>query len=163
MSEKNKIDMKQLKKCFEEAGFFEVSTYLNSGNVIFSAKEDNLSCIIEELIKAEFGLDIPVYIIKKDELDNILEKAPSWWGTDDKNLYDNLIFVLSDDTVENLCKQIGEPSEELEKVQVYQNVIFWTFDRARYQKCNWWKRTATDGIAERLTIRTANTVRKVCK
>ena len=163
ISRKNKIEMKQLKKCFEEAGFFDVSTYLNSGNVTFSAKEDNPKCIIEELIKVECGLDISVYTIKKDELDNILENAPSWWGNDDKNLYSNLIFILSDDTAENLCELIGETSAELETIQIYQDVIFWTFDRTKYQKCNWWKRTAADGIAERLTIRTANTVRKVCK
>ncbi|MEE3496543.1 MAG: DUF1697 domain-containing protein, partial [Butyrivibrio sp.] len=45
----------------------------------------------------------------------------------------------------------------------YKNVIFWTFDRQQYQKCNWWKKTATNEIADRLTIRTANTVKKVCK
>lgn len=58
---------------------------------------------------------------------------------------------------------VGQPSEGLEKVQIYKNVIFWTFDRNNYQKCNWWKKTATNGIADRLTIRTANTLNKICK
>ena len=40
ISGKNKIPMAELKACFEELGFLEVRTYLNSGNVIFSSDED---------------------------------------------------------------------------------------------------------------------------
>lgn len=36
---KNKIPMPSLKAAFEKAGFFEVGTYINSGNIIFSAGE----------------------------------------------------------------------------------------------------------------------------
>lgn len=199
ISGKNKIEMKELKNCFEKVGFSDVSTYLNSGNVTFSTDESgsktdmeglkkdnhqnliegftegnsrnlieeftegNSRNLIEKIIREDFGLDIPVYVIKNDELKSILENAPSWWGTGDKTQYDNLIFILSDDKADDLCKLIGEPSEELEKIQVYHNVIFWTFDRSKYQKCNWWKETAKTGMAERLTIRTANTIKKVCK
>ena len=35
---KNKISMKELKAGFEELGFRDVVTYLNSGNVIFPVK-----------------------------------------------------------------------------------------------------------------------------
>ena len=40
ISGKNKISMAELKKGFEELGFQEVKTYLNSGNVIFSSEKD---------------------------------------------------------------------------------------------------------------------------
>ncbi|MBQ1170973.1 MAG: hypothetical protein IIX48_00035 [Lachnospiraceae bacterium] len=56
---------------------------------------------------------------------------------------------------------VGAPSQGLETIEIYKNVIFWTFDRKSYQKCNWWKKTAGAGIAEKLTIRTANTIKKV--
>ncbi|WP_460281319.1 DUF1697 domain-containing protein, partial [Clostridium senegalense] len=36
ISGKNKVPMAKLKNGFEELGFREVKTYLNSGNVIFS-------------------------------------------------------------------------------------------------------------------------------
>ena len=39
----NKIDMKQLKSAFVEAGFSDVITYINSGNVIFSSELDELT------------------------------------------------------------------------------------------------------------------------
>ena len=42
-----------------------------------------------------------------------------------------------------------------------ETVAFWTFDRKLYAKANWWKKTATPGIGEMITIRTANTLRKI--
>jgi len=42
ISGKNKVPMAELKKGFEEMGFSEVRTYLNSGNVIFSSDEGNI-------------------------------------------------------------------------------------------------------------------------
>lgn len=165
ISGKNKISMPELKLALEEAGFTDVSTYLNSGNVVFEASSNkkDLRSQIEQLITQRFSLNIPVYILEVDRLKEIISSAPEWWGTDDKTQYDNLIFILSDDSPQDICSTIGEPSQNLEKIQIHRNVIFWTFDRKLYQKCNWWKKTAASGIAEKLTIRTAGTVKKLCK
>ena len=163
ISGKNKIRMSDLKLEFENAGFTQVSTYLNSGNVTFLSDDNNLKNRIEDMIINRFELRIPVYVVEADVLNDILSNAPEWWGSNSKEKYDNLIFVLSDDTPEQIYEMVGPPSDELEKVQKYKNVIFWTFDRQQYQKCNWWKKTATNEIADKLTIRTANTVKKVCK
>ena len=82
-------------------------------------------------------------------------------GTEDKDSYDNLIFILSGDRPEDIAEMIGEVSEGLERIQIFENIIFWTFDRKLYQKCSWWKKTAAPGIGEKLTIRTAGTLRKM--
>ncbi len=162
---RNKIVMADLKSAFEQMNFFDVTTYLNSGNVLFSSNRDKVVEIrdaVEKRIVQSFGLEIPVYIISQEEISDILSHAPAWWGTADKGTYDNLIFVMTSDTPNIICDMIGPPSEGLEMTQIYRNIIFWTFDRKEYQKCNWWKKTAREGIAEKLTIRTANTVRKLC-
>lgn len=39
ISGKNKVPMAELKKGFEAAGFLDVKTWLNSGNVVFSCEE----------------------------------------------------------------------------------------------------------------------------
>ena len=166
ISGKNKINMSDLKAEFENMNFSDVSTYLNSGNVMLSSDNDNIAELkskIEEMITERFGLVLPVYIIESKHLKNIISNAPAWWGTGDKDKYDNLVFILSSESPEEICDLIGQPSKELETIQAYEDVIFWTFDRKLYQKCNWWKKTASAGIAEKLTIRTANTVRKMCK
>ena len=33
------------------------------------------------MIQKRFGLDIPVFVILQEKLEDILSKAPDWWGT----------------------------------------------------------------------------------
>lgn len=132
ISGKNKIPMTELKKGFEKLGLEGVKTYLNSGNVVFSS----------------------------EELEDILQHAPDWWDDENKDIYDNLIFILPPLTFTDVLREIGEPKEGLERVMDYKNAVFWSFVRKDYQKTNWWFKTASSDIAGKLTIRTANTVRK---
>ena len=164
ISGKNKISMTDLKKEFEKAGFCNVCTYLNSGNVVFSAKSDSaeeIRTIIENFIKAAFMLEIPVFVADILYVNDVLKNAPDWWGSSDKAIYDNLIFIIPPATAKDLLDKIGEPSQDIEKISVYKNTVFWSFDLKKYQKANWWKKTALPGIGELITIRTANTVRKI--
>ena len=165
ISGKNRVQMSELKKYCTELGYDSVVTYLNSGNIVFSQEgksEQELAEEIKDLIAEKFALDVPVFVIKQTELREILDSAPEWWGTDDKDIYDNLIFVMPPADSYWVSGRIGTPTEELEQIEICRdNAIFWSFDRKRYQKANWWKSTASRGIGETLTIRTANTLRKI--
>ncbi|MBD5553890.1 MAG: DUF1697 domain-containing protein [Roseburia sp.] len=164
ISGKNKVPMAELKKEFEKLEFGEVKTYLNSGNVAFSSDKDGTEEFtkqIEIMIKNQFALDIPVFVISREELDDILDNAPDWWGNENKEIYDNLIFVMPPATFAEVYSEIGEPKEGLEKIKDYKEAIFWSFIRKDYQKTNWWSKTASANISSKLTIRTANTVRKI--
>ena len=164
ISGKNKVPMAELKKGFEELDVSEVKTYLNSGNVAFSSDEDNIEVLTsqaETMINRKFGLDIPVFVISKEKLEDILQNAPEWWGDEKKEIYDNLIFIMPPATFAEVWGEIGEPKEELEKIKEYREAVFWSFSRKDYQKTNWWPKTASANISSKLTIRTANTVRKI--
>jgi len=162
VSGKNKIPMSELKTGFEKLGLAEVKTYLNSGNVIFSSDENgDVPRQLEAMIKDRFALDIPVFVVPKEELEDVLQNAPDWWGNESKEIYDNLIFIIPPTTFTEMFNNIGEPKEEFEKIKSYKNTVFWSFSRKDYQKTNWWSKTAGAGISNRLTIRTANTVRKI--
>lgn len=164
ISGKNKISMPELKTYFTELGYTDVRTYLNSGNVVFSACEQDESVLadtIRAMIRDRLDLDIPVFVIMQEQLETLLGKAPDWWGTAGKARYDNLIFVMPPAAAEHIAEKIGEPTKELEQVWICENAIFWSFDRQKYAKANWWKKTASAGIGEKITIRTANTLRKI--
>ena len=166
ISGKNKVPMAQLKTGFEELGLVEVKTYLNSGNVLFSSSRDDTGALagqIERMITAKFGWDIPVFLILKRELEDILQNAPAWWGTGGKEQYDNLIFIMPPAVFAQVLDEIGAPREGLEQIQNYKNAIFWSFSRKDYQKTVWWPKTASAAIGRKLTIRTANTVRKLAQ
>ena len=164
ISGKNKVPMAELKKAFEALGVRAVKTYLNSGNVIFSSDGNStisLTGRIETMIKNQFGLEIPVFVTSKEDLEDILNHAPDWWGRENKEIYDHLIFIMPPTTFDEVWDEIGEPKEELEKIRDYKDVVFWSYRRKDYQKTNWWTKTANANISHRLTIRTANTVRKI--
>ncbi len=162
---KAKVSMTELKSVFSKTGFEDVLTVLNSGNVLFSANRINIKKTkkqLEDRLQEAFGFEIPVYLMELDRLREILKHAPDWWDTDNRKYYHNLVFILSDDSAEEICREIGEPSAGKEFICPYEEVIFWSYDLSCYQKCSWWKKTAMKGIAEKLTIRTGNTMKKIC-
>lgn len=80
ISGKNKIPMAELKKNFETLAFTNVKTYLNSGNVIFSTDEkdtNELSKTIESMIKQQFNIDVPTFVILQEDLIDVLTHALS--------------------------------------------------------------------------------------
>ena len=166
ISGRNRIPMDELKKGFEELAFQQVRTYLNSGNVIFDTEEEDAGSMarrIRKMITEKFVPDIPVHVMELDELADILNNAPDWWDNGDPEIYDNLIFILPPARFSDVYAQIGEPKEGLERIEEYRNTIFWSFRRKDYQKTNWWPKTASAKIKDSLTIRTANTVRKIIR
>ena len=81
ISGKNKVPMAELRQGFEQLGFTEVKTCLNSGNVSFSSEEKDtvkLTSRIQEMIQSQFNLKIPVFMITKQKLEDILRHAPRW-------------------------------------------------------------------------------------
>ena len=137
VSGKNKVSMPALKEGFEQLAFEDVKTYLNSGNVIFSSHEDDIKKLtnqIELMIHNQFHLDISVFVISKQDLLDILHNSPQWWGNNNKDIYDNLIFIIPPAKFLDVYNEIGEPKKELEKIENYKEVIFWSFSRKDYQK-----------------------------
>ena len=61
----------------------------------------------------------------------------------------------------DVYKEIGKPKPKLEEIQEYKSAIFWSFSRKNYRKTNWWSKTITTQVASKLTIRTANMMRKI--
>lgn len=161
---KNKVSMPELKKLFEEHGFSDVLTYINSGNVIFSCDnltEEKLKKECEELIAKHFQLNIVVAIVSVDDLFNALNNAPTWWDLDQESKH-NAIFVLPPITVDEIFKEVGETKSEYEKVDYFGQVIFWsapikTFSRTR------WSKVVGSSMYDSITIRNANTVKKILK
>ena len=163
ISGKNKIAMSELKNVLESNNYSDVITYLNSGNVILTS-DNNKEYILDDiktLIKKKFNLEIPVYVTSHLELKDILEHNPNWWGTNNKEIYDNIIFIIPPISSKDVFDSIGEPSKDIDKVEEYNNIIFWSFDLNNYRKSNWWKRTATKSVKDQITIRTANTMKKI--
>ena len=158
----NKVPMADLKLCFEELGFENVQTYINSGNVIFNsdiADKVKLIKTCEESIEKIFGFHVVCSVISGEELKESLSNAPAWWG-EDKDSKHNAIFVIEPVRPDDIMKEIGEAKLEFENVEAYGQIIFWsapikTFSRTRYAKI------VGTRAYKSVTIRNANTIKKL--
>lgn len=162
VSGKNKISMPALKSAFEETGFLDVITYINSGNVIFSSSIQDKSELIrkcESIITDKFMLNIPVAIVSAQELSETLKNTPEWWDVD-KEEVNYAIFLISPISVEEVFREVGEAKPEYEKVAYYGNVIFWSAPLKTFSKTRW-SRIASSSVNNNVTIRNANTTKKL--
>jgi len=69
------VKMDRLRKAFEELGFGDVKTYIQSGNVVFDAPVRDprrLAKKIEEKIISQFGFPVPVQVKTAEEVGEVI-------------------------------------------------------------------------------------------
>src|SRR5262245_43556660 len=71
-----KLPMAQLRALLESMGHEDVVTYIQSGNVVFTAKKAITATSLEAAIEKEFELDVPVMLRTPAELARILRENP---------------------------------------------------------------------------------------
>jgi len=75
----NRVPMGDLRVALADAGFTDVATHLQSGNVILASTKRSPSAVataVERLVSAEFGVDIDVVARTAGELAKIAAKNP---------------------------------------------------------------------------------------
>ena len=75
----NMIKMDVLKTLLENAGFQNVRTYIQSGNVFVDSEEEHGASVgfkIKQEIFKELGLEVPVVVIGKEHLEACLNNNP---------------------------------------------------------------------------------------
>jgi uncharacterized protein (DUF1697 family) len=73
-----KVKMDELRKVFERLGHEHVSTYIQSGNVIFHSpkREPTVVRDLEAAIHEQFGIEVSVVLRSVDELAALIDKNP---------------------------------------------------------------------------------------
>ena len=158
----NKVSMGELKACFENAGFKNVLTYINSGNVIFNSDEPDLLLLAkqcEDAIELQFKLPIRVALIEANELKEALEHAPTWWGVDTASKH-NAIFVIPPATAEGIIADVGDVKPEYEKLDFYHSMLFWSAQINTFSRTRWSKIVEKKSYQD-ITIRNINTTRRL--
>lgn len=75
----NQIKMADLKALVEELGFDEVRTYIQSGNILFSAPKapvDKISSRIVKAIHRAYGFKVSNFLITPTELKRVIDRNP---------------------------------------------------------------------------------------
>lgn len=110
VSGKKIIKMEDLRKLMESAGYTNVKTYIQSGNVIFESGEksmDKLARGIELLIEKHYGFDVTVFVTNKKSIEQAIDNNPFVKGREEeppgfKKLY--VTFLSEIPSEENMEK-----------------------------------------------------------
>jgi len=73
------IKMELLRKVLGELDFENIRTYIQSGNIIFESKSDEIQKLekqISDKINEHFGFEVPVLIISADEFLAVIKQNP---------------------------------------------------------------------------------------
>ena len=156
----NKVDMKELVAAMEGAGFEEVSTYINSGNIFFRSveKEGKIVESLEALIKKVFGIEIRVLLRSKSNIDNLVSFIPEEWKND-KNMKCDVMFLWEKYDDESVISEL-EINPEIDDVRYVDGALIWKVNRKNATRSGMMKLVGTE-IYANMTVRNCNTVRKI--
>lgn len=86
---RNRVSMSELRDALAEAGFTDVGTYVQSGNVVLSSSKPakRVRAEVERLLAERFGLDVGVVVRTRAELAKIVERNPLGKVVKDPKLY----------------------------------------------------------------------------
>jgi uncharacterized protein (DUF1697 family) len=157
----NIISMSSLKASFEKMGFKDVSTYINSGNILFKSRERDarkLETKIEAMLSKEHKLGCKVVVRSISEMASLVENLPKNWDGDKQWKY-NVIFLRHSIDSEKVLESLG-PKSEIEKVVYYPGTLLWSarisdMSRTTMQKLS------SQKLFQDMTVRNTNTTRKL--
>ena len=72
---KNLVPMKELKSLLENKGLQNISTYIQSGNIVLQS-ESSPTVLIQEVIESQFGFVPQVLVLSESEFKQSIEKNP---------------------------------------------------------------------------------------
>lgn len=129
---KRKILMTELKSLCENLGWKNISTYIQSGNLIFDSDKENseLENSLEKGITEKFGFNVPVIIRSRNELETSIKNNPFSQDTDISSLH--LTFLKEKPKKENINK-ISDDNYSPDEFSI-QNKDVYIFCEHKYHK-----------------------------
>jgi len=106
----NIIRMADLKVCFEDMGFTDVVTYIQTGNVLFkSAEKDKikLTSKIEKMLSERFNYKLRIVAVTHKQLEKIVEGAERGFGKDPDQYRYDVIFLKEPLTPREAMKYVS--------------------------------------------------------
>lgn len=123
---KHILPMKDLTAIFEKAGCADVCTYIQSGNVVFSAPASLVKELPEKIaaaIEKRFGFRSPVILRSAPQMRQVLSGNPFLTeGADEKMLH--VMFLAAAPTTDPLDPQRSPPDRfELRGKEIYLHIL----------------------------------------
>ena len=152
--------MAKLREALEEAGFAEVRTHLQSGNVVLESesKPEQTARKCERVIDAEFGLAIDVVVRTPGELARVVKRNPLGKVAKDPKRYQ--VSFLAGSLPAGAKQKLEEARHDQEQFVVSGREIY-AWHPAGVARSKLWAALAGRGLGVTATARNWTTVTKL--
>lgn len=128
---KNLISMAELAEAFRDAGYADARTVQQSGNVLFSTEKADEKKI-ERMLEQRFGIPILVIVRSRDELADIVAKAPT--GHASAQQRSEVIFLKPPLTAKAALAEVPELRAGVDSISAGKGVLYFSRVRAQATK-----------------------------
>lgn len=153
-------------KVLEDIGFQDVVIYINSGNAVFTSKNEPKARDVQAALEKYFGFEIPTLILSGKKIRAIADAIPPEWTNDspkpDKSGQKSDVLYLFDEvnTLDILEKLGHKP--EIETMLYIDGAVLANITRANQSKGSLQKIIGS-GIYQQVTIRNIATSKKLAE
>jgi uncharacterized protein (DUF1697 family) len=157
---RNRIAMPELREALEEAGFDDVQTYVQSGNVVLSSSGSaaDVARNVELQISKRFELDIDVVVRTRAQLAKVVERNPLAKVANNPKRYQ--VSFLSAKPSAAVMRKLEEAAAEKERVVLIGREIY-AWHPEGVGRSRLWTLLAGRGLGVTATARNWTTVTKL--
>lgn len=158
-----KILMAELKACFEKAGYKNVKTVLQTGNVIVESGEKDpvvLRKHIETILNDTFNYPALVLVLQPEQLKKIMQKNP--FKEADTQFHRYIVFTEKGFEKE-MVRQADVLDKTIEAVSAGKEVIYWRVLKGQTLDSTFGKYMGKAAAKHFMTNRNMNTLEKILK
>jgi uncharacterized protein (DUF1697 family) len=160
LGSRNRVAMPKLRTALEEAGFDDVRTYLQSGNVVLESgdKAQAVARKVRRVLADEFGLDIAVVTRTRAQLAKVVERNPLARVAKNPKRYQ--VSFLDAKPSAQVVRRIEEAAAANERVVAHGREIYaWHPDTIARSKL--WALLAGQSLGVTATARNWTTIQKL--
>jgi uncharacterized protein (DUF1697 family) len=129
---RNPVAMADLRRAFESEGYGAVSTYIQSGNVLFESDtpSTDLEDEVEAMLERRLGIPLVVVLRSHRQLRGVVERAPAGFGQSPDTYHSDVLFLRGKLTSKQAMRVV-ELREEVDEAWPGSGVVYFARLSAR--------------------------------
>lgn len=127
----HRVKMDRLRGLFEDLGLTDVSTFIASGNVVFSDESGDVETLtdrIERHLARELGYDVATFLRSPGQLDDIVASYDPADGDESRSTTSVYVIFLREPAGEALRSVLGNLGAPADEFRFSGAEIIWRFD-----------------------------------
>ena len=160
----HRVKMDRLRAIFAELGLKDVSTFIASGNVLFSTETDDVDGLREKVeahLASQLGYEVPTFLRSPAELAAIIAFNPPEIVTQTASDSSHYVIFLDTSTTDSLRSDLTELNSEMDHFYFSETEVHWLIQGKLTESPLFGPGLdqATRGV--RTTMRNMNTLRRI--